>query len=168
MLSVHLPHVGRLNAADGLGDRATCVKMASRWQFRRAGYITRQHYAVAFAFRVSDRSSRQQCLCIRMMWRLEQSVRVREFYQAAQVHHSDASRDVTDHSEIVGDEQISDIQPLLQVLHQIHDLGLNRNIQSRHRLVSDDQLRRRRQGTRDRNALALSTRELEGMAMLTW
>ena len=67
--------------------------------------------------------------------------------------------------EVVGDEKVGQVELALQVLQQVDDLGLDRNVQRRHRLVADDEVRVHRQGSRDADALALATGELVGVAI---
>ena len=69
-----------------------------------------------------------------------------------------------DHSQVVGDEQVGQPALLLEVMQQIDDLRLHRNIQSAHRLVADDQLRFNSQCTGNTDALALSATELMRIA----
>ena len=49
----------------------------------------------------------------------------------AGVHDGDAVGDVPDHCQIVGDEKIGQAQFSLQILHEVDDLGPNRDIQGR-------------------------------------
>ena len=60
---------------------------------------------------------------------------------AAEVHHRDAVRDLVDHREVVGDEDVRQLELALQVLQQVEDLRLDRDVERRHGLVADDQLR---------------------------
>ena len=83
----------------------------------------------------------------------------RDLDDLAEVHHRDAMADVLDHCEVVRDEQIREVELRLQVHQQVDDLRLHRHVQSRHRLVADDQARPYRQRPRDAEALALPARE---------
>ena len=44
------------------------------------------------------------------------------------------------HSQIMGDEDIGEAEPGLEVDQEIEDLGLDRDVEGRDRLVGDDQL----------------------------
>ena len=55
----------------------------------------------------------------------------------------------------MGDEEVGQIQLFLQVLEQVDDLGLNRDIQRGNRFVGDDEFRLQRQGAGDADALSL-------------
>ena len=57
--------------------------------------------------------------------------------------------------EVVGDEQISEAEPRLQILEQVDDLRLDRHVERRDRLVADDQLRLDREGAGDADPLTL-------------
>ena len=45
------------------------------------------------------------------------------------------------HGQIVGDKQIGDAELLLQIVEQVENLGLDRNIERAYRLVADDEFR---------------------------
>src|SRR4051794_17658871 len=77
----------------------------------------------------------------------------------APAHHHDPVGDVIDHGKIVGDEQVCQPQLLLQVLQQVEDLGLDRNVERRHRLVADQKVRAQGQRPGDADALALPAGE---------
>ena len=64
-----------------------------------------------------------------------------------------------DHAEVVRDEDIAAAELVLQVHEEIEDLRLDRDIERRYRLVSDDDRRIHDHGAGDRNALALAARE---------
>ena len=59
------------------------------------------------------------------------------------------------HREVVGDKQAGQFQLVLQVHQRIDDLGLDRDIEPRHRLVADDQLRVQCERAGNADALAL-------------
>ena len=63
-----------------------------------------------------------------------------EFHDFTQIHYHDIGGNVLVHRQIVGNEQISQGSLLLEILHQIQDLGLYRYIQSRYRLIAYDEL----------------------------
>ena len=65
-----------------------------------------------------------------------------------------------DDVEVVGDEDVREPELPLQVLEQVEDLRLHGDVERRHGLVADDQLRVDRERARDTDALALPAREL--------
>ena len=77
----------------------------------------------------------------------------------AQIHDGHAVADALHHGDVVADEEIGEPQFLLQVQHQVDDLRLDRDVERRHGLVGDDQLRRQRQGACDAQSLPLAARE---------
>ena len=60
----------------------------------------------------------------------------------------------------MGDEQICQLSCLLQFFQHVDNLRLNRYIQSRDRLITDDEFRIYRKRTGNTDTLSLSTREL--------
>ena len=78
----------------------------------------------------------------------------------AEVHDHHAVGDVADDVEVVRDEDVGEAELPLQVLQQVEDLGLDRDVERGDRLVADDQLRVDRERARDADALALAAREL--------
>ena len=70
------------------------------------------------------------------------------------------SDDVPHHRQVVRDEQVRQVELVLEVLEQVEDLGLDRHVERRHRLVADDQLRAERERPGDADALALAAGEL--------
>ena len=75
-------------------------------------------------------------------------------------HHRDAAADVFHDGEIVGDEEVRDASLLLQILEQVDDLRLDRDIQGADRFVAHDQFRFDGEGARDADALPLAAAEL--------
>ena len=72
--------------------------------------------------------------------------------------------DVADDAQVVGDEQVGQPHLALQLQQQVDDLRLDGDVQRRHRLVGDDQLRLQGQRPRDADALPLAARELVRIA----
>jgi hypothetical protein len=72
---------------------------------------------------------------------------------------------VFDHRQVVGDEQVGQAQLALQLEQQVEHLALDGDIERRHRLVADDQLRAQGDGAGDADALALAAGELERVAV---
>ena len=69
-----------------------------------------------------------------------------------------------DHPQVVRDEQVGKLKPLLQILEQIDDLRLDRNVEGRDRFVEDQEARIHRERARDSDPLALPSRELMRIA----
>jgi hypothetical protein len=58
--------------------------------------------------------------------------------------------------QVVGDEQIGQLEAVLEVVEQVDDLRLHRHVERGDRLVQHDQPRLERQRPRDADALALA------------
>ena len=80
----------------------------------------------------------------------------------ARVHDGDPVRDVANCVHVVRDEHQPESKAVLQIVEEIQDLGTNRHIQGRGRLISNDDVRIQREGTGDGDALPLATRDLPG------
>ena len=89
----------------------------------------------------------------------EQRPAVREFHNFAQIHDRDAMGQVLHRRQIMTDEQQRQTELVLQIDKKIDDLCLDRNIQSRHRFIANDQIRARRQRPSDADPLPLATGE---------
>src|SRR5439155_24001988 len=106
------------------------------------------------------RHSREERTGVRVLrLAVELSAR-RNFDDVAEIHDEDPVRDVADHVQVVGDEDVCEPELLLEVLEQVEDLRLHGDIERRDRLVAHDQLRVDSERTRDADALSLTTREL--------
>ena len=75
----------------------------------------------------------------------------------AALHHRHVGAQVTDHGQVVADEEEGHALLVAQVGHQVQDLGLHRHIERTHRFVGDDELGTRDQRAGDGDALALAT-----------
>lgn len=71
----------------------------------------------------------------------EEATFVGQLDDLSQVHHRYPVGYVLYDLEVVGDEQISEIELLLQVYEQIDDLSLHGHIERRDRLIGDDKFR---------------------------
>ena len=67
--------------------------------------------------------------------------------------------------KVVGNKDIGQSHLLLKILHQIQDLGLDGNVQGRHRLVTDDQLGLHGQGAGDADTLTAAAVQLMGVGV---
>jgi hypothetical protein len=72
--------------------------------------------------------------------------------------------DVAHRGQVVGDQQVAELLPRLEIFEEVHDLGADRHVERRDRLVENDQLRERRQRARQRDALALAAAEFVRIA----
>src|SRR6188472_240153 len=65
----------------------------------------------------------------------------------------------------MGDEDVGEAELALQLLEQIHHLGLNGDVERRDRFIADDHLWVKRYTTRDADPLALPSGELVRVAV---
>ena len=79
---------------------------------------------------------------------------------AAEIHDGDMIADVPHDPQVVRDEEIGKTAFRLNVLQQVDDLRLDRDVERGDRLVGDDQRRVESEGTGDGKALALPAGEL--------
>jgi len=70
----------------------------------------------------------------------EKQVAACQLDDATQIHDRDTITDMADHPEVVGNENISQVELILQLNEQIEDLSLDRHIQGRRRFIRNDQL----------------------------
>ena len=129
---------------------------AAGWRMHRARHFAWQLDALGLVRRVDRRNGREQRARVGMA-RVEVDLVARcELDNLAEVHYRHAIADVLDHAQVVRDEQISEFQLLLQVLQQVDDLRLDRNVERRHRLVENQETRIHRERARDSDSLPLS------------
>ena len=72
---------------------------------------------------------------------------------------------IRDSAQVVGDEQIGEVEFVLQIHENVQNLGLDGHVQGGYRLVGDDELGLHRQSPGDADALALAAGELMGVAI---
>ena len=72
---------------------------------------------------------------------------------------------MADHGKIVCDKNIRELEFVLQILHQVDHLRLDRNIQRADRFIRDDDLRIGRKRPRDSDALPLAAGKLVRIAI---
>src|SRR3954453_23824128 len=115
--------------------------------------------------RVRHRNGGEECLRVLDLRVLVDRVRVALLADLPEVHHGDPIAHSPDDSEIVSDEQVRKPELLLQVLEQVEDLRLDRDVERRDGLVTHDQLRVQGECARDADALALPAGELVRVAI---
>src|SRR5262249_28430030 len=145
-------------------QRAARVEAAAGGRIDRARHVALKEDALAFHRGIGDRHRREERFGIRMSRVGVELLGRRDLDDLAQVHHGYAGRDVLDDREVVGDEQVREAELGLQILEQVHDLRLDRDVEGGDRLVGDDQLGIHGQGPRDPDPLALAARELVRIA----
>ena len=110
---------------------------------------------------VQPRHGVQQRAQIGMPRPRQQRLAAAALHHPAAIQHHHVVGHVGDHAEIVGDEQDRHLELLLELLHQLQDLRLDRHVERGGRLVGDQQRRIADQRHRDHRPLAQPARELE-------
>ncbi len=78
---------------------------------------------------------------IRMVWIAKQLRCHGPLDHPARIHDRHVMGEMPHDGQIMGNENEGDTGFALQILQQIDDLRLNRNVECRHRLVADNQIR---------------------------
>ena len=161
LLFQHRAHFG----ADIGSVTAAGVETASPGGMHRRGHIPFENLRLHIHLGVRRGNRREKALSVGMPGVPVQLTRCGLFHDSAQVHHHDAVRHVLHHRKIVGHEEQREAEILLEIDEQVENLGLNREIQSGHRLVAHDEGGVGGQGPGDADSLALSPGELVGIAV---
>src|SRR5581483_4109195 len=97
-------------------------------------------------------------------WIAEHLVAATRLDDPALVHHRDAVADPFHHRHVVRDEQVGDAKLGLQLLKQVEDARLNRDVERGDTLIGHDDLGRDGKRPRNADALPLAAGEFVGMA----
>jgi hypothetical protein len=95
----------------------------------------------------------------------EESVCGAKLHQLAEIHDCHPIRDVPNHGQIVGDEEICEPAAVAEVGEEIEHLGLHGDVEGGYRLVEDDKLGFDRKGACDSHSLPLSARQFVWIAL---
>jgi len=131
------------------------VKMASGRGVYGTWDLPRKRHALVLSFRIRDGCGIEQGLRIGMQRFLEKSFRRRQLHDLTEIHDRDPMAYVPDHAQSVGNEEIGQAELILKADQQVDHLRLDRYIQSRNRLVSDDEFWFERKGARNSQTLPL-------------
>jgi hypothetical protein len=157
--------------ASDVVDEGGALGAADRDRLRAAGMERAAGRGVDWVGRfAADRRSRppahhkvghgvEQHAGVRVARPREQRLGLADLDEPAEIHHPDAARHETHHREIVGDEEIGEAEPVLQITHQIEDLRLDGHVEGRGRLVADDEIGVGGDRPRNRDPLALAAGE---------
>ena len=100
-----------------------------------AGHISGKDLPVALRIRVCHRCCGEQGLGIGVKRLLVESMPVRKFHQTTEAHDCHPVTDVLDHAQVMGNENVGQAEPVLELLQKVDDLGLDGNVQGRNRFV---------------------------------
>lgn len=142
---------GRLALAARSGHGAAGVEVTTaRWIQRRRYLATNGLKLLASRMQLGDLG--QQSLRIGMLRRFKQGFGGRGFDHSAQIHDHDTVGQMLNHSQVMADEQVGQMQLFAQLVKQVDDLSLDGHIQCRHALITDQEIRFNRQGPGDADA----------------
>ena len=108
-----------------------------------------------FSARVGHGDGRDENLRVGVQRPVVEIAACGKLHDLPQVHDGHAVTHVLDDTEVVGDEQVGQLEFLLEAPQQVQDLGLDRDIQGRDRLIRDDEPRRERERARQADPLPL-------------
>ena len=130
LLPVHLEKRRVLLLTDlaHLGKAPGMERAAGRW-VDRAGDVAGQDDPLGAFGLAHPWNGRQERLSVRVQRVIEQVVGPTQFHDVPEVHHRHPVADVVDHTQIVRDEQVGQVELFLQFFEQVDHLGLDRDIQ---------------------------------------
>ena len=108
-------------------------------------------------FGVDYRNCTEKSSGIRVSGGGEEFVGVGLLHELSQIHYSNSVGNVSDYPKIMGYKEISDSFLLLQILQQVYNLGLDRDVKGANRFVADNKIRSYCQGPGNRDTLSLTT-----------
>jgi hypothetical protein len=119
---------------------------ASFGRIDRTDHIAFKNDLLCLMFWIRDRHRSQKGLRIGMLGRNIESLAVGHFHEFPAIHHAHPVAQEADHGQVVGDKEIREPQPLLEIDDQVQDGGLGRNIQERGRFIEHNELGIDREG----------------------
>lgn len=142
---------------------AASVEAATFRRIDRSRRVAHETNTRAFGARGRNWNRSKQRLSIRVQRTCEYLFGPGFFHDFAKIHHRHSIRDMLDDGQVVRDEKISEIEPLLKLAKQVQHLRLNRHIESRDRLVAHDEAGIETERTGYPDSLALASREFVGI-----
>src|ERR687897_2772670 len=120
-----------------LRPRTAVVEVAPAGRVRGRWYVSGDDHALALTLllRVGDRDGREQRGGVGVARLAVERRLVGDLHDLAEIHHGHPVRDVLDYGEVVGDEDVGEVELLLEVLQKVDDLRLDRDVERRDGLV---------------------------------
>jgi len=125
------------------GERAARMESTPRRRINRIWDLAFDHFARAPAHFQIGYSIKQHAR-VRMLGISEQLGGRRHFDKPAKIHNTNTCGHVPDDGQVVADEKVGEAELILQVAHEVQNLGLHGDVECRCRLVADEKLRFRR------------------------
>src|SRR6202051_2306498 len=116
---------------------AARAETTTRRGVRGTGQVATEDDALAGALEigVGNRYGGEQRAAVRMGCRVKNALPARRLDDAAKIHDGDLIADMTDDRQIVGDEDVGEAELPLQLLQEIDDLRLDREVECGDRLI---------------------------------
>lgn len=127
--SAQIPEDRRFHRAVWAGDGAARMENAARGRIQRRWKIPSEEDPVLARVRVRHWNGGKKGPRVRVLRIRVEPVTRGELRDFAQIHHGDAVRDVLDDLQIVGDEEIGQLEFFLQIFEQVQDLRLDGDIE---------------------------------------
>ena len=151
-----------LHGADIHGVAAAGPKMTTARWVHRGRDVTLEHDALSPQGGVEAGRGGEQRLGVGMVGRVVEILDRTFLDDAPEIHHRDPVTERTHQIEVVGDEEIADAEPSLEVAEQVDHLHLRGDVQRAERLVEHQELGFGGQGSGDGRTLQLAPRDLAG------
>src|SRR5712691_11769394 len=158
--SSHVTKERLLLRAALLGPRTSRPEAASARWLQGGRNFAGQDDPPSLPPRVRHRDGGEQGARVRMGTTLEHLQGLSEFHDFSKVHDRDVIREVAHEGQVVRDEEVREPEVALEILEEVHDLRLHRDVKGGCRLVEDEEARLDREGAGDRDALALPPAQL--------
>src|SRR5215510_2794337 len=167
MANPHLSQARHGLAASFDGQGATRMKHAAGRRIHRARHLALESPVLApfLDRRIGDRHGLEQSPRVRMQRIAVQLITVGDLDHPSKIHDRDTMAQVPDHAEIMGNEQVGELELLAEFFEEIDDLRLDRHVERRDRLVANNEFGPQRERARNADALALPAAHFVGVAI---
>ena len=105
--------------------RAAALEFTAGWRIKRAGHVALEGFPPVGILSLTRGDGREEGEGVRVERVVEEILGRGIFHDMSEVHDSDRVADVTHHVEIVGDEEVAEVEPGLQTFEEVDDLGLD-------------------------------------------
>ncbi len=136
--------------------RAAHVKFASGWGVGGVWDIAFYGDALALIVGIGDGDGGQESGGVGVKGILIEAFGCGDFDDLTEIHYGNAVGDVFDDAEVVGDEQVGEIEGFLEVFEEVDDLSLYGYVEGGDGFVGNDEFGIEREGAGNADALALS------------
>lgn len=121
----YLKQLGNFDGTDWHGLGTSWMELATGRGIYRTRDLTFQANAISLSRWIRDWHRAEQRLRVRVFGGFVDFMRRSNFDKVAEIHDGNSSGNVANNHEIVRDKQISQLQPLLQILQEIDNLSLD-------------------------------------------